>query len=233
MKRNLLILILALLTCLTSFGQATKRERNLIKQGNEYFNKKQYSKAEESYSRVLEINPNSQIAKYNLGSTMLRQRGGNSEKDVARDSLISRYLSDVGSNTSAPASLRAHSFYNLGKLAYDRQDYANIVNYFKQSLKIDPKDDQARKNLRMAQKKLQQNQQNQDKNKNKDKDDQKKKQDKQQPPQKQPQPPKERQQQTNNDQLLKAMQNEEKNTRDKVNRRKAQMNQSRQSSRPW
>lgn len=233
MKRNLLILILALLTCLTSFGQATKRERNLIKQGNEYFNKKQYSKAEESYSRVLEINPNSQIAKYNLGSTMLRQRGGNSEKDVARDSLISRYLSDVGSNTSAPASLRAHSFYNLGKLAYDCQDYANSVNYFKQSLKIDPKDDQARKNLRMAQKKLQQNQQNQDKNKNKDKDDQKKKQDKQQPPQKQPQPPKERQQQTNNDQLLKAMQNEEKNTRDKVNRRKAQMNQSRQSSRPW
>ena len=82
MKRNLLILILALLTCLTSFGQATKRERNLIKQGNEYFNKKQYSKAEESYSRVLEINPNSQIAKYNLGSTMLRQRGGKSEKDV-------------------------------------------------------------------------------------------------------------------------------------------------------
>lgn len=226
-------MILALLTCLTSFGQATKRERNLIKQGNEYFNKKQYSKAEESYSRVLEINPNSQIAKYNLGSTMLRQRGGNSEKDVARDSLISRYLSDVGSNTSAPASLRAHSFYNLGILAYDRQDYANSVNYFKQSLKIDPKDDQARKNLRMAQKKLQQNQQNQDKNKNKDKDDQKKKQDKQQPPQKQPQPPKERQQQTNNDQLLKAMQNEEKNTRDKVNRRKAQMNQSRQSSRPW
>ena len=226
-------MILALLTCLTSFGQATKRERNLIKQGNEYFNKKQYSKAEESYSRVLEINPNSQIAKYNLGSTMLRQRGGNSEKDVARDSLISRYLSDVGSNTSAPASLRAHSFYNLCKLAYDRQDYANSVNYFKQSLKIDPKDDQARKNLRMAQKKLQQNQQNQDKNKNKDKDDQKKKQDKQQPPQKQPQPPKERQQQTNNDQLLKAMQNEEKNTRDKVNRRKAQMNQSRQSSRPW
>ena len=56
-------MILALLTCLTSFGQATKRERNLIKQGNEYFNKKQYSKAEESYSRVLEINPNSQIAK--------------------------------------------------------------------------------------------------------------------------------------------------------------------------
>jgi PTS system ascorbate-specific IIC component len=111
--------------------------------------------------------------------------------------------------------------------------YANSVNYFKQSLKIDPKDDKARKNLRMAQKKLQQNQQNQDKNKNKDKDDQKKKQDKQQPPQKQPQPPKERQQQTNNDQLLKAMQNEEKNTRDKVNRRKAQMNQSRQSNRPW
>ena len=201
-------MILALLTCLTSFGQATKRERNLIKQGNEYFNKKQYSKAEESYSRVLEINPNSQIAKYNLGSTMLRQRGGNSEKDVARDSLISRYLSDG-------------------------HDYANSGNYFKPSLKIHPNDDQARKNLRMAQKKLQQNQQNQDKNKNKDKDDQKKKQDKQQPPQNQPQPPKERQQQTNNDQLLKAMQNEEKNTRDKVNRRKAQMNQSRQSSRPW
>jgi len=106
-------LILALLTCLTSFGQATKRERNLIKQGNEYFNKKQYSKAEESYSRVLEINPNSQIAKYNLGSTMLRQRGGNSEKDVARDSLISRYLSDVGSNQPVCALIHSTTLANL------------------------------------------------------------------------------------------------------------------------
>lgn len=224
-------MLLALFACLASYGQTTKRERNLIKQGNEYFSKEQYSKAEECYSRVLEINPNSQIARYNLASTMLRQRK-KTDNAAARDSVVMQNLNEVGGNPSAPAGLRAHSYYNLGRLAYDKQDYAASVDYFKKSLKINPKDDQARKNLRMAQKKLQQNQQ-QNQNNNKDKNDQKKQQDKQQPPQNQPQPPKQQQQQTNKDQLLKAMQNEEKNTRDKVNRRKAQMGHGRSSNRPW
>lgn len=233
MKRSFFIILLALLTSLPSFGQATKRERNLIKQGNEYFNKKNYNKAEECYSRVLEFNPNSQIAKYNLGTSWLRQRGSNSEKANARDSIASQYLNDVGSNPNAPASLRAHSFYNLGKLAYDKQDYASSVDFFKKSLKVNPKDEQARKNLRMAQKKLQQNNKNNQNKNNDKKDDKKQDNDKQQPPQQQPQPPKEQQPQTNKDQLLKAMQNEEKNTRDKVNRRKAQIGEHRQSNRPW
>lgn len=231
MKQSFFIILLALITCLPSFSQTTKRERNLIKQGNEYFNKKRYDKADECYTRVLEFNPNSPIAKYNLGTSWLRQRGNNQEKNK-RDTVAMRYLNDVGSNPNAPASLRAHSYYNLGKLAYDNQDYANSVEYFKKSLKVNPKDEQARKNLRMAQKKLQQGKNDQDKNKDKNNNNDKN-QDKQQPPQQQPQPPKEQQNQTNKDQLLKAMQNEERNTRDKVNRRKAQTGQRRQSNHPW
>lgn len=235
MKRNILIILLAVLTVLPSFGQATKRERNLVKAGNEYFSKKQYRKAEEQYSKALEHNPNSAIAKYNLGTTLINERSNKKDKtkeDSVMTKRINALLTDVAGNAGASKELKAHANYNLGKMAYDNEDYANSVEYFKKSLKINDKDEKARKNLRMAQKKLQQQQQNKQNNDQKDKK-QNQQQDQKQQPQNQPEPPKQPQQQTNNDQLLKAMQNEEKNTRDKVNRRKAQMGGQARTSRPW
>lgn len=235
MKRSILIIILAVLTALPSFGQATKKERNLVKAGNEYFNKKQYRKAEEQYSKALEHNPNSTLAKYNLGTTLINERSNKKDKtkeDSVMTKRINALLTDVAGNPNASKDLKANANYNLGKMAYDNEDYANSVQYFKKSLKINPNDEKARKNLRMAQKKLQQQNKSQNNNDQKDKK-QNQQQDQKQPPQKQPEPPKEQQQQTNNDQLLKAMQNEEKNTRDKVNRRKAQMGSQSHTSRPW
>lgn len=236
MKKSILIIFLALATCLTSYGQATKRERNLIKDGNEYFNKKQYAKAEEKYTKALEYNPNSDIAKYNLGTTLLRQRSSKTDKtkeDSVMTKRITNLLNDAATSNNASNAIKAHSYYNLGKMAYDNGDYAGSVENFKKSLKLNNKDEQTRKNLRMAQKKLQEQKSSNNNNKNNNDKKQNQQKDQKQPPQNQPSAPKEQQQQTNNDQLLKAMQNEEKNTRDKVNRRKAQMNGQQQTSRPW
>ena len=71
--------------------------------------------------------------------------------------------------------LAAKANFNLGNLEFNAKDYQKAVDYYKQALRIDPSDDKARKNLRIAQKNLQKknqdqnkdnNQENQDKDKN-------------------------------------------------------------------
>lgn len=237
MTQKLFIIILSLLVTVPVFAQTTRRERNLIKEGNECYNKKDYNKAESAYSKAIEFNPNSTIAKFNLGTTLAKKRKSGkdaSKQDSVMTDRIKGLFEAVGNDTSADKTLRAHSYYGLGRLAYENEDYAASVEYFKKSLRVNPNDDEARKNLRMAQKKLQQNQNQQQKQNKDNREDNKKQKDEQQPPQHQPQAPKQQQQQTNTDQLLNAMQNQEKNTRDKVNRRKAQkLEGAGRTNKPW
>lgn len=243
MKTRYVILLMAtaflLVSPLSLAGQETKKERNLIKSGNEYFEKEKYSDAENCYKQVLEKNPDSQIAKFNLATTLLKQRSGeNNSQDSVLTQQAAKLFGDVATAQSASKQLKQKSFYDLGRLAYDTEDYQSSVDFFKESLRINPADDQARKNLRMAQKKLQENQSNQqqqqDKDQNKDQD---KQQDQQQQNQPQANPPKQDKPQLQNttpDNILNAVQNEEKNTRDKVNKRKAQQMQGRpRSQKPW
>ena len=70
-------------------------------------------------------------------------------------------------------------YRNMGVLFQAAQDYAKAVEAYKMSLRNNPKDDETRYNLALAQKMLkdqQQNQQNQDQNKDKENQDQKKEQ---------------------------------------------------------
>ena len=71
-------------------------------------------------------------------------------------------------------SVAEKAFYNLGNLAFNQQQYQQSIEHYKNALRRDPSDDKARENLRLAQKRLeQQNQdQNQDQNKDKNKDQQ-------------------------------------------------------------
>ena len=106
------------------------------------------------------------------------------------------------------------------------EQYQKAIDYYKQSLRIDPDDDNARRNLRIAQKKLQQ--QNQDKNQqnqNQDQQDKKDRQDQKNQQQQQPQQQEQKQQpqeQKINEQtaqrILQAMDSKENQTRARVNR---------------
>ena len=129
---------------------------------------------------------------------------------------------------------------------------------YKDALRRNPDDDQARENLRLAQKKLEEQQQNQDQNKDQNKEDQdkkkqdqnknnndnKEKQDKnQQDQQNQQQKPNQNQPQEQNQgmsdgnaqQILKAMQDAEKPTQQKVNAAKMREEQQnrRRTERQW
>ena len=66
----------------------------------------------------------------------------------------------------------------MGSIFHSQKDYAKAVEAYKESLRNNPKDDETRYNLALAQKQLQDQQQNQDQNQDQDKQDQQKEQDK-------------------------------------------------------
>ena len=132
----------------------------------------------------------------------------------------------------------------MGVIFHSQKDYAKAVEAYKESLRNNPKDDETRYNLALAQKQLQDQQQNQDQNQDQDKQDQQKEQDKQQDQQKDQQQNQDQQQQPsqpekkdnemskeNAEQLLNSVMQDEKDVQDKV--RKQQVLQGGRLEKDW
>ena len=252
MKRKLLIFALSVVLPVCAFCQqdySTKKERNYIREGNELFKEKRYAEAEAAFKKALQENGNSPIAKFNLATTYLKQVNLN---DTTQNGLLSETQQLLKETASiADPKLSSKAYYDLGNIFYNQKNYAQSIAMYKDALRRNPDDDQARQNLRLAQKQLQnqQNQQQNQDNKQDNKDQQKQNQDQnkeknkngqdQQKPdnqqQKQPQqPPKNGMSKENAEQILQTMQNEEKNTQDKVNKAKMQqMKGGRRTGKQW
>lgn len=225
--------------------KSTKRERNAIKEGNALYEKQRYAEAEISYKKALEENPENTAAQFNLASSYLKQRG----EDLANkgDSLVRTADAMMAKLGQAPQrEIQQSAFYDRGNIAYKAEDYAAAIEHYKNALRRDPSDDQARENLRLAQLKKQEQDQNKDQNKDQNQDqnqdkqdqqqqqqqqqeqqdqnkDQQDKQDQQQQNQQQQQDQQKQQQQqqgglsdANANQILKAMEDKENLTRRKV-----------------
>ena len=244
MKQLLTILLLSVFS-LTCFADeqvvSTRKERNLIRKGNELYDKKEYKNAEEVYNQALKENPMSYRALYNKALTQIRI---GEDEDLKDQEQKKQYLQSgiqamesVASINGVDPEVSSMAHYNLGNIAFKSGDYASAVQSYKQSLRLDPTSDKARKNLRIAQKKLQQqNNQNQDQQdqqqeqqqeqkKQEEQKQQQNQQDKQQEQQSQPQSNKQQEQQQPQDgemseqsaeQILKAMENKENSTRQRV-----------------
>lgn len=226
--------------------------RNLIKEGNKLYHDKRYSEAEVCYKKALEINPNSAVAQFNLASTLM-QNNGNSDP-TAESSPINqaeRILQSLVKTAGDEASIVEKSFYNLGNIAFNRQQYAESIEMYKNALRKNPDNDKARENLRLAQLKMQNQDQNQNQDQQQDQD-QQEQQDQQQQQQNQDQQQDKNQQNQNKNQeqqqnqqqqmsdanaerILKAMENAEAATRRKVEAQKAkeQQSNSRYTTKPW
>lgn len=168
--RNISHIIILLAMCglfLASCGNdapeipTVKKERKHIRRGNKDYNDKRYAEAEVSYIKALQEAPTSPIARYNLALALLRQ-GDMSNRNDGGDSLVNRatqLLEQVAKERVTP-QLTSHACYALGNVAYSREDYAQAIEHYKNALRCDPLDDEARDNLRLAQLKQQQQQQN-------------------------------------------------------------------------
>ncbi|MDO4512034.1 MAG: tetratricopeptide repeat protein, partial [Bacteroidales bacterium] len=171
--------------------QSTKAERNFIVEGNEAYAEGDYAEAEAAYRKALSENEASEMAQFNLASALLRQdpkMGKNApapmqpqQADTASQEEMSQQLQaaveilkNLAENSIDPRIVSVAA-YDLGNISYKQQDYGQAIECYKEALRKNPKYDEARYNLRMAQlknkdNKNNQNQNNQNKDQNKDKD---------------------------------------------------------------
>ncbi len=148
-----LLLLLAL--AVPAFAQAP--ERHDMRRGNKLYDKEEYSKAEIAYRHGLEKDSASYGARFNLADALYKQNGFE-EAEQLFQSLTSR---DVDSLEKAAL------FHNLANSRLQQQKIQESIDAYKQSLRLNPTDEETRANLAYAQlllQKEQQQQQNQQQN---------------------------------------------------------------------
>ena len=197
---------------------AQKAERDLIRKGNRMYNDSVYENAEVNYRKALEINPKSTVAMYNLANTLMQQN--------KLQEAMEQFAGAAKVEKEKPNL--AQIYHNMGVIFQSQKYYAKAIEAYKESLRNNPKDDETRYNLALAQKLLkdqQQDQQNQDNQQNQQK--QEEKQDQQQNQQQnqnndqQQEPPQQQKQDNqmskeNAEQLLNSVMQDEKDVQDKV-----------------
>lgn len=216
--RNKIIGIILLLMVAVS-ASAQKAERDYIRKGNRAYKDSTYVNAEVNYRKAIDTNPKSTIAMYNLGNTLIQQN--------KLQEAMEQYA--TAAKIEKDKSKLAQIYHNMGVIFHSGKDYAKAVEAYKESLRNNPKDNETRYNLALAQKMLKeqgQNQQNQDQNQDQDKKDKENEQDKQDQnkqdeqnqdqQQQQSQPQDNKMSKENAEQLLKSVMQDEKDVQDKV-----------------
>lgn len=234
-NRFYILTVAAAMLATCSYAQTN----NLVRKGNKLYEEQKYKEATAEYQEALKKNPTYSPGMFNLGNSLYQQK----QFDASRQVMA------AAAKAAKDKTGKAAADYNIGNTYMQQQKWEDAVDAYKQTLRNNPQDADAKYNLSYAeemmkknnnkgggknnkqdknqqnknqQNKNQQNkdqqnknQQNKDQQNQQNKDQQNKDQDQQHP---QSQPSKLTQQQA--DQLLNALQQEEKKLQDKQKKEK-------------
>ena len=227
-KRRYASAILALML-VSAIPTQAQSDRSNIREGNRLFRSGKHADSEVSYRKAMEKNPRNPQAAYNLGNALFAQK-----KDSA---AVVAYQSGVQLETSAKR--KAMGYHNMGVVCQSHKMFSEAIEAYKNALRLNPKDDEARYNLELCKKqqKKQQDKKNQDKKdqkkdqngKDEKKDQDKKDQNKDKQKEKQD---KNKMSKDNAEQLLNAAIQQEKNTQKRM-KDKMQQPRSRKLDKNW
>ena len=144
MPNRILLIFITLLLGIGSASAQKYPERSLVRKGNRDFAKERYDRSIERYTQALEAAPENFEAAYN--------------ERIAADS-------------TRTDQERAEAFYNLGNAQFKQEKYPEALESYKNSLRMNPADQEAKYNYAYT-KRLLQKQQNEDQNKDQNKDQQ-------------------------------------------------------------
>jgi len=233
-KRSGLIL-LVLMGIISAYGQ---NERKVIRDGVRAYENEEFGEAEVQFRKAENINQESYEAEFNTGAALYGQ-----EK---YEETVKQYQSLLDQTDDAGKTARI--WHNIGNSLLEAQQYAPSIEAYKNSLRLNPSDEDTRYNLAYAKQKLnEQQQQNQDQEQDKDQEQQD--QDQEQDKDKDQDQNQDQDQDQNNDQqqdqgddqqdqqdqqpvpqeiskedaerMLKAIQQQEKDVKEKVDKKKA------------
>jgi Ca-activated chloride channel family protein len=131
--------ILIFFVPLIASAQSAQADKN-IRAGNEFYKQQQFEKAAIEYSKAIEADPNRRIAKFNLGNSLHKQK--------KQDEAV-KVFTEVAGNAENE-SLKAKAFYNKGAVLSQQEKLEESIEAYKNALRINSDDREARENLQKA-----------------------------------------------------------------------------------
>ena len=132
------ILCLIALVCVSNAFSQT--QNSLLRKGNKLYKQGDYEKALPEYEKAVQLNPENPLANFNFGNALFRkEKWEDAEKTF--DNVISK---------STEKDMREQGYYNKGVSLTKQQKLEESIDAYKNALRINPYDEDARVNLQKA-----------------------------------------------------------------------------------
>lgn len=135
--KTTVLTILLFMSGLQSYAQSAAEA---IREGNGYYRSGAYNKAAGAYEKALQAEPGNEAARLNQAAALYRQ--DQKVEAVQQFSALAREAGDP--------SLKAKAWYNKGVILSQQKNLAESIEAYKEALRLDPADRQARENLQKA-----------------------------------------------------------------------------------
>ncbi len=207
-KTALTLLFLSIASC--SYAQ---KEDATVKKGNDAYKLNDFNTAITKYNEAIKKDEANTTAQYNLGNALY--------KTDKKEDAVNAY-DKAAANMKLPVE-KSSALYNKGVVLQNDKKLENCITSYKDALKQDPNNADARHNLQIALKKKQEQKKQQDQQDKKNKKDDKKDKDKKNPDDKdgknkQPKPQPSKISQKNAEQKLQALMQKEKDLQNKLHK---------------
>lgn len=133
-------IVLTIFLIIISVSAIAQNDDKLIITGNDLYHKQQFDKAAEQYRKAAEINASNPKARYNLGNALYKSKKTD-EAEKAFNDAAEKYKDK---------SLKSKALYNEGVTLTRQNKLAESADAYKESLKLNPEDEEARQNLQKA-----------------------------------------------------------------------------------
>ena len=152
-------LILAITVCIFPQAHAQNTDiakKDLVREGNKLYKMAEYAASDSLFAAAAALDSTYSTALYNLGNSSYLGGNPGTAKAAWMKSLLN----------TADEKGKTDIFYNLAGIEMDGKNYGEAIKLYKDALRRDPTDEQARYNLALAQKLLKDQQQNQNNQQN-------------------------------------------------------------------
>lgn len=178
MKYRVLTIVFALLATFVFSEAAAQRmpERRIVRKGNRQYERANYDKSLENYSLALREDPNCFEAKFNTANVQMQKQLYNKAEQTLRK---------LAQDSTRTELERGDISYNLGNALFEQQKLQEALECYRNAMRMNPDDVDAKHNylvtkLMLQQQQDQQNQDNQNNQQNQDNQNQEQNQDQQQ-----------------------------------------------------
>ena len=155
MMKNLHFILFFTMLCFAGSLSAQDSYNSLVYDGNQDFKAEKYDKASTKFMEAIKTNPKDFSAHYNLGNSLYK-----SKKYEEAEAEYQKANALAKTNADKMATL-----YNQGNVAMQKNNPEKAAELYKKALKMDPYNEDVRKNFEISMLKKQEKQNKQNKNK--------------------------------------------------------------------